>query len=558
MRPKLGVPNSRHAKTDLYDEVHGTFLIQYPIGFVIILALAGVLAFALTGFLGYTSIYSTLKNPVPATGADGPFLQPWELFLWFCALMLTLLASIFRDKSLRGRLIAMLVAACLAIVIVGTFYFSQILPDFLKQLLKNINLAALATEASTYAFVNFLLIGIFWLDTIRRWVRRSRGLPPNPRVDIGWGSVNTTYDPSDMPSMQELISGDLIAGAVLTLILAFLFDASFLSQIIHTTPALNSCTVSWPFGTCLAPGGGVGNPPTLSFIDLIQALIYLPLGLIILALAATVSGLGAVRGVGATQLEGHLPAVASAERSSAIPIAVDVSTTVFNTLKAALSRRLRLLIGNLILSLRMVGWPTLIFVATYGLAQLSTNIQFYLHTPKSLIDFLIYVLPAIGWGLAAMLGVVFSAALLLFRWRVADNTLRFLGLVGFVVLLTFWIFSLALWGFNQLLLQTGASSRHPFDPPSITTLVSAAALIVFGILWGIRNLRGQTVLPQPAVSVRSGTVTPASSSFSVSTPAEPTTSQAQADPLATQPVAVDPGATQSMTSESWQGELRNQ
>jgi hypothetical protein len=554
MRPKLGVPNSRHAKTDLYDEAHGTFLIQYPIWFVIIMALAGVLAFGLAGFLGYTAAHSTLK---PATGADAPFVQPWELFLWFCALMLTLLASIFRDKSLRGRLIAMLITACLAIVIVGAFYFGQILPDFLKQLLKNINLAALASEAGTYAFINFLLIGIFWLDTIRRWVRRSRGLPPNPRVDIGWGSVNTRYDPDDMPSLQELISGDLIAGAVLTLILALLFDSTLLAQIIHTTPALNSCTLSWPFGACVPPGGGIHNPPTLSFIDLIQALIYLPLGLIILALAATVSGLGAVRGVGASELEGHLPAVASADRSSAIPIAVDVSTTVFNTLKAALSRRLRLLIGNLILSLRMVGWPTLLFVATYGLAQLSTNIQFYLHTPKSLEGFLMYVLPAIGWGLAAMLGVIFSAALLLFRWRVADNTLRFLGLVGFVVLLTFWIFSLALWGFNQLLLQTGASDRHPFDPPSITTAVSAAALIVFGILWGIRALRGQTALPTPAVPVTSGTMTPTSSAFSVSTPAEPTTGRGQGNGGAAQPVTLDPSATQSMTSESRQGESRD-
>jgi hypothetical protein len=554
MRPKLGVPNSRHAKTDLYDEAHGTFLIQYPIWFVIIMALAGVLAFGLAGFLGYTVAHSTLK---PATGADAPFVQAWELFLWFCALMVTLLASIFRDKSLRGRLIAMLITACLAIVIVGTFYFGQILPDFLKQLLKNINLAALAGEAGTYAFINFLLIGIFWLDTIRRWVRRSRGLPPNPRVDIGWGSVNTTYDPNDMPSLQELISGDLIAGAVLTLILALVFDSALLSQLIHTTPALNSCTVSWPFGPCVPPGGGVHNPPTLSFIDLIQALIYLPLGLIILALAATVSGLGAVRGVGDAELEGHLPAVASADRSSAIPIAVDVSTTVFNTLKAALSRRLRLLIGNLILSLRMVGWPALIFVATYGLAQLSTNIQFYLHTPKSVEAFLMYVLPAIGWGLAAILGVVFSAALLLFRWRVADNTLRFLGLVGFVVLLTFWIFSLALWGFNQLLLQTGASDRHPFDPPSITTAVSAAALIVFGILWGIRTLRGQTVVvPRPAVPVTSGTMTSTSSAFSVSTPAESTTGRGQGDSGTT--VTFNPGATQSMTSEGQQGEYRDQ
>ncbi len=553
MLPKLGVANSHHAKTDLYDEAHGTFLIQYPIWFVILLALSGVVAFALAGFLGYTGGHSSLQ---PATPADTPFLQPWELYLWFCALMLTLLASIFRDRSLRGRLIAMLVTAGVAIILIGTLYFSQILPSFLKQLLKDINLAALASDAGTYAFINFLIIGIFWVDTIRRWVRRYRGLPPSPRVDIGWGSITSSYDDADMPSLQELISGDLMAGAVLTLILALVFDSQFLSQIIHTVPALNTCTVTWPFGSCTLPGGGAGNPPTLSFMDVIQALLYLPLGLIILALAATLSGLGAVQGVGDGQQEGHLAAMASADRSSAIPIAVDVSTTVWNTLRAALSRRLRVLLGNLVLSLRMVGWPFLLFLATYGLAQLSTDIQNYLHNPKGLGDFAIYVLPALVWGVAALLGVIFSAALLLFRWRVADNTLRFVGLISFVVLLTFWLFSLALWGFNQLLLQTGASNRHPFDPPSLTTLISVAALIIFGILWGVRTLRGQTAAPSPVTATfqRVPTVTPNSSSFSVSTPLDPSDGRKEGGESIIRPVVTDPGATQSMTSENRRSE----
>jgi hypothetical protein len=130
MQSKLGEANSRHAKTDLYDEVRGAFLIQYPYLFVILMALAGVIAFGLAGFLGYLAANSTLKHPVPAIPADAPFLQPWALFLWFCALMVTLLASIFRDESLRSRLIAMMVVAALSIVIVGTLYFSKILPDY--------------------------------------------------------------------------------------------------------------------------------------------------------------------------------------------------------------------------------------------------------------------------------------------------------------------------------------------------------------------------------------------------------------------------------------------
>src|SRR5262245_20333657 len=55
MRQKLrGSPGFKYAKTDLYDPVGRTFYIQYPSWFIITLALAGVLAFSITGFLGYT------------------------------------------------------------------------------------------------------------------------------------------------------------------------------------------------------------------------------------------------------------------------------------------------------------------------------------------------------------------------------------------------------------------------------------------------------------------------------------------------------------------------
>ena len=76
--------------------------------------------------------------------------------------------------------------------------------------------------------------------------------------------------------------------------------------------------------------------------------------------------------------------------------------------------------------------------------------------------------------------------------------MRFLGLVGFIVLLTFWIFSLALFGFNKLLLLTNASDRHPFDPPSAPTYLSLAALLIFGALLVIRRARGPRLAAQTA------------------------------------------------------------
>src|SRR5262249_43656954 len=84
MRQKLrGSPSFKYAKTDLYDPVGRTFYIQYPSWFIIVLALAGVAAFAVTGFLGYTG---SQANP----NIDPPFRQPWVLYLWLSALMVTL------------------------------------------------------------------------------------------------------------------------------------------------------------------------------------------------------------------------------------------------------------------------------------------------------------------------------------------------------------------------------------------------------------------------------------------------------------------------------------
>ncbi len=486
MRSFRELDSSRHAITDLYDEQRRAFLVQYPVWFIVALALSGVVVFAITGFYGY---------------GNSVVRQPWDLFLWFCAVLITLQISIFRNESLRRRLLVILLFTVASIVFIGITYFNASLPDILRQLLQGGRFFRfLATNVWSYTILNFGILAIFWADTVRRWIRRSRGMPPNPRVSIG---IEAPFRPEELPTMQELVSGDLIAGAVLTLALAFIFRPEILNLFIHPNNAgpLTTCTVSWPLGGCHGYGGGMSDPPTLSFLDLIQSLIYLPLGLIILALSATLSGLGAVGGVDAksTEIDAPLNPENDAGQSSTVPIAVDVTTTVINTIRSALDRRIRLLLNNLALSLRMIGWPTLIVFATYGLAELSTDIQNYLHSGRGLGDAALYILPAAAWGALAACGVVFSAALMLFKWRVAENTFRFLGLVGFILLLTFWIFSLALWGFNLLLLQTHAlTGRHPFDPPSSPTAVSFVALVIFGILLLVRRSRRRPPAAGPA------------------------------------------------------------
>jgi hypothetical protein len=466
----------KRAITDLYDEERRTFLIQYPLWVILGLSLSGVAVIALTGYLGYTK--------------SEPLSQPWLLFLWFCAVLITLQISIFRDTSLRARLIATLIMSLLAIVFIGITYFNQSLPEILRRLLQQgVILRTLAKSSWTYTFVNFLLIGIFWLDTIRRWVRRARGQSPNPGVDIGFPYSGRGPRDNDMPSLQELISGDLIAAAVLALLLSFIFEPQIVSLFIHPQGVeITNCTVSWPIGACVGYGAGPTNPPTLSFIDLIQTLLYLPLGLLILALTATVSGLGALQGVNEHHSEESL-IMQKPNPTGTGAAATGVTETVIDTLRAALDRRIRLLLANLALAFRYIGWPVLLFIATYGLAELSTNSQAYLHSGKGVHDVIFDVLPALGWGLAAVVGLVLSAALMLFRWRVVDNTFRFLGLIGFILLLTFWIFSLALWGVNELLINVNVSNRTPFSPPSWMTGISLALLIIFGVVVFARRRR---------------------------------------------------------------------
>ncbi|HEY1390396.1 MAG TPA: hypothetical protein VGF38_17800 [Ktedonobacterales bacterium] len=469
----------KRAITDLYDEERRTFLIQYPIWVILGLSLSGVAVIALTGYLGYTK--------------SEPLSQPWLLFLWFCAVLVTLQISIFRDASLRARLIATLIMSLLAIAFIGITYFNQSLPGILRDLLtRGRILRALASSPWTYSFVNFALVTIFWLDTLRRWVRRRRGQSPNPGVDIGFPYSGRGPRDDEMPSLQELISGDLIAAAVLTLLLSFIFEPNIIGAFIHPQNGpITNCTVSWPIGTCVGYGAGPTNPPTLSFIDLIQTLLYLPLGLLILALTATVSGLEALQGVNEHHSQESL-IMQKPNPTGTGAAATGVTDTVIDTLRAALDRRIRLLLANLALAFRYIGWPVLLFIATYGLAELSTNSQLYLHSGKQLHDVIFDVLPALGWGLAAVVGLVLSAALMLFRWRVVDNTFRFLGLIGFILLLTFWIFSLALWGVNQLLINVNVSNRTPFSPPSWMTGISLALLIIFGAIVFFRRMRPAT------------------------------------------------------------------
>ena len=473
MARSSGLQSPQHAITDVYDTQRGAFLVRYPPGLVIGLAICGVIAFAMAGFLGYS-------------GDPTLFDKPWELYLWFSALLVTLLWSIFRNRALRAQLIAVLIIAALCIILA---YLIGDPTGAISRLLKQY-LPLLAKEQLTYVVINFAMILIFWIDTIRRWTRRAQGLRPHTDIDLATGQKTDTADPEDLPSMAELISGDLLAGALLTGLLSYLFQSNAMSFITQTQLSACSLSVSFPPSSCV--DGATNVWASLTLIDQTQSLSYLAISLIILAIAATMGGFGSVggapmpvgvsRAVYATLADGNPPVTA--------PITTGVAETILDTLRAAISRRLREFILGIARSLRNIVWPVLLFTSTFGVYKLSENIQMYLHSAKTLGNAALYILPATEWGLLSVMTIVLSAALVVFNWRVVDNTMRFLGLNGLIVLLTFWIFSLALWGFNKLLEQFDPNVHKPFDPPSVATAVSFGALVILGgiLIFGRRGL----------------------------------------------------------------------
>jgi hypothetical protein len=484
--------------------------VQYPIWVVVLLGLAGVLAFALVGFLGYQDGF---KND--SAGVYFVFKEGWPLFLWFCALIMALEISILRNPRLRGQLVATLIVTLISMVIVGIIYFYRVnFLQLLQNLLQSINIQVLLENIRggkfLYAFINFAMIIVFWIDTIRRWIRSSQGKPVNSRVDIGLGGTKTSAGPADNPTLQELISGDLIAGAALVALLALVFRSDVLtafSNVLGINVPVDNCATVWPFGACTSPGGGLTNPPTLTFIDTIQALLYLPLGLLILALSAMLSGFGAVGGV-TEQGTGQTDIKPITDESSTESVSEQVSLTVINTLRSALNRRLRLALDNMLYSLRNAVWPILILIGVIAVASSAKFTRLYLHLQSDMItcptackptlDFYgwpyQYVIYAGLFGILAVVTIVLAVTILVFRIRVAENTFRFLGLIGFILLLTFWIFSLALSGFNGLLKLTGATQREPFPPFGVATVISLAALIIWGAIALIRRMRNRPVV----------------------------------------------------------------
>ena len=520
--------------TDVYDPKTRRLLVRFPHGLLLALALTGVLAFGLMGYLGYLEDTSLLGLA---------FHKAWPLFLWFSALVFTLEIAVLRHPALRRQLTEVLVVTIICMVFVG---FSALDPGLLKYILTNllnirIAIPQIGQSPWTYAILNFGVLLVFWLDTVRRWIRSRSGPPEARRIDLGFGSLEFG-ETTDLPTLPELIAGDLIAGGVLAALLSLIFRAEVINPIADALQVgvnITTCTVSLPLGHCVI-GGGPTDPPTLSKLDLIQALIYLPLGFITLALTATANAFNAasdtpsgdVGGAPGTALatDGQSRAVSTEVVPANAPkeggrqsATVSVTGTIIDALRGALNRRMRLAIDNLLLALRNVVWPLMILLGMVALGQAAQNIAFYLHLqsdqrtctathnafpdPKDcqvaldkLAQYLQYqsLGASVALVVAAAIALTLALMMLVFELRVADNTFRFLGLVTYVGALTLWIFSLALSFSNLLFVQLGLTQREPFPLFGASTTVSlliflvACAFLIAGKARRERRLRQAT------------------------------------------------------------------
>ncbi len=467
------------ALTDIFDDNRGILLVRYPAALIVGLGVAGIIAFAITGFLGVP-----LAKGAPITLEWRLFHQPWALFLWLCALLLTFQATVFRNPALRRRLVSMLTTTVISIIIIGIAYYQrEWLVEQLNNLLHWLNLPDFRdlslSNPWTYTLINIFILGVFWIDTLRRWGRRAAGLPPNPRSN-------------ELPSLEDLISGDLIAGAVLSIALAILFSqpvAYVLAGLAQSQVVVTACTVSLP-GACPTPTSVPDTKATLTFIDTLISLVVLVFGLIILALSAVLSGLAARGAVDETVLETAPGRQAPARATDSV--GEQVSLTIINTLRAALSRSFRL--TGIFLSLRNVVWPGLVFLSAASLAFAARFVMLYLHNNKTLDITLNYLFPAVGWLIVAVGAAVLALGIYEVSFEVMWNALRFLSIVGFVILLTFWLFSLAMWSINEFLLQTFVTDRDPFAQLGVSTFLSAVILLLYAVLALVPGWRNRRIL----------------------------------------------------------------
>jgi hypothetical protein len=210
-------------------------------------ALLGMIAVAITGFLGYSKAACQSQpgldlavclqyDPNHPGGdiwvkvLDDLFARPWVLFAYLLMVMALLY---WQGVSGVRRYIALAFTGISAVIVVW-LYFKGIpsinLPPF-DQLIAGIK--NLIKDPGTYVILNMLAIAILagseilqWLIDLPEMQRRNQPAPSQRKAQAaGQGQANATGAPSETSELKAsgLLAGDLIVRGGILLILAFCF-----------------------------------------------------------------------------------------------------------------------------------------------------------------------------------------------------------------------------------------------------------------------------------------------------------------------------------------------
>ena len=489
---------------DLYlmDPVRKTSAVDFPRSLLLLLIVAGIVAFAVTGFLGFP----TDSGPVYTL-----FHPSWPLFLWFCAIILLTQAAIFRHKEAARWRWESLSVTLVCMLVVAVAYTR---PDILSQLLQNLAiLLGIQGEQGRvlWNLVNFGIITLYLVDRSILWLRNKRTTHMTIFVELDTFGARQAQVDESLPSRWELLAQDLFAGAALCVLLGAIVQAAVIDVLTQWAAGARSgtCAVSWVFGAC--PTGNAQNPPTLSFIDFSLALF---------AVAASALMLGAV-----------LLSNTFFRREAAEVVARGVGETILAVLNP---------LDVLIRNLRNILWPGFILVGTIGAATSARYFRLYLHamsdvqtcgqsahcldlkefslylsgsldsqrfqTQAPVLEVLFLALALVG-VVGATLAIIASARVLLSEWHIrghlATNWLRFAGSMAHKVLLAFWILALGLSAFMVALQHVNVTNRGPFPQPGKSTAISFAYFLgSLAVIFYQKKIRRSPRAPVPATPAR--------------------------------------------------------
>jgi hypothetical protein len=306
-----------------------------------------------------------------------------------------------------------------------------------------------------YAVLNFGILLLFVIWSLRRILVVKSGASSLHMFAIGYhdtaGGVSAEQEVDSYPAVFKILAGDFITGCLLAGALAVAFAACSSASVANL------------------PG------PSLVHIDLGISLVCLYHGVLVAVLASLISP----ERTGRALLEVPRRLLLAALQSAyAVPRAALATTSL---LLRVLAVPLLLLTAPVWLALGTLGFQT--YFA--GSARYCTGVM-------CLQAFSLQHVAVLGGALLALVFALVTVALalglLLFKWRVVENSLRFLGLIGFVALIPFWIFGLLLSAINAATLWLHVSERVPFAQPEVATVISFAtcALSLFFLLWRFR------------------------------------------------------------------------